>query len=362
MFVVPVKGGRPKRLTFDSADDHPTGWSPDSQNILFMSGRETDLPIRVELFSIPLQSAASPAASVPGKGATGPCSPKRDRIAYVRRAGPLVSQEATTAQSNDDIWISTAMTCSNGRQIAAPQGARQLPDVVRRCGKTLYYVSDVLGGLANLVKQEASGKGTPTALTHHKDDSVRRARISADGESIVYECGADICIYSFKDGKSRNLNIEVNADDKADAETVKTFTTGASEFAWSPDEKHIAFVVHGEIFLMSRAGGKAKRLTDHPAFDHGLAWSPDGKKLLFLSDRNGHEDIFSLEADDPDHPNIIAAHKYKVKQLTDTPEAEGGLSFSPEGNRVGFLRAGKLVTMDPDGKNEKVLVADRQSV
>src|SRR5262249_54574801 len=96
------------------------------------------------------------------------------------------------------------------------------------------------------------------------------------------------------------------------------------------------------------------------AFDHGIAWSPDAKRILFLSDRGGHEDIYLLEPDDPDHPDMINAHRYKVKQITDTPEAELGVSFSPDGNRAAFVRAGKLMTMNPDGGDEKVLVSDRQ--
>jgi tricorn protease len=45
-----------------------------------------------------------------------------------------------------------------------------------------------------------------------------------------------------------------------------------------------------------------------------------------------------------------------VKRLTDTPEEESGASFSPKGDRVAFLRAGKLWTMKPDGTEQKVLV------
>ena len=56
--ILTVKGGRPRRLTFDSADDHVTGWSPDSKHVLFISGRETDLPIRIELFSVPVEGGA----------------------------------------------------------------------------------------------------------------------------------------------------------------------------------------------------------------------------------------------------------------------------------------------------------------
>jgi tricorn protease len=364
VFVVSVKGGRPKRLTYDSADEHPTGWSPDSQNILFMSGRQTDFPARVETYSVSINGGQPKPISVyEGRDAT--YSPKGDMIAYVRGPG-LWYRKGYLGSSNDDIWISNA-DGTNNRQITFHKGQDNYP-MWAPDGKHLYYVSDCCGGLANLVKQAIDGdkgqllpeKPEPIAITKHKDEFVRRARMSANGEVIVYECGPDIWIHSVKQGKSRKLNIEVNADDKTNPETFKTFTTGATEFVWSPDEKHVAFVVHGEIFLMPRSGGKAKRLTDHPAFDHGIAWAPDGKKILFLSDRNGHEDIYALESDDPDHADLVAAHQFKVKQITNTPEAEIGISFAPNGQRVAFGRGGKLLTMDPDGKNEKVIVNEGQ--
>jgi tricorn protease len=364
VFVIPVRGGRPKRLTYDSADDHVTGWSPDSRHVLFMSARMIDLPYRVELFSISVNGGQVKQISA-FEGRDGVYSPKGDRIAYVRGPG-LWYRKGYLGSANDDIWISSA-DGSNNRQITFHKGQDNYP-MWSRDGKSLYYVSDCLGGLSNIVKHDIDGergdllpaKPKPTAVTTHKDDSVRRARLCANGQVIVYECGPDVWIHSLKEGKSRKLNIEVNADDKTNPETIRTFTTGATEFVWSPDEKHIAFVVHGEIFLMGRTGGKAKRLTDHPAFDHGIAWSPDGQKILFLSDRTGNEDIYLLESDDPDHADLAQAHQFKVKQITNTPEAEFGVSFSPDGKRVLFVRAGKLVSMDPDGTKEKVLVADGQ--
>ncbi|HEY1860800.1 MAG TPA: S41 family peptidase, partial [Gemmataceae bacterium] len=130
-----------------------------------------------------------------------------------------------------------------------------------------------------------------------------------------------------------------------------------SEYAISPDEKHVAFSVHGTLFLMPmQPGGKATRLTNSPAYDHGMAWSPDGQKMIFTSDRNGHEDLYLLEANDPEHPKFVEAHKFKTTQLTNTPDAEVGVSFTPDGKRVAFLRAGKLWTMNPDGNDQKPLV------
>jgi hypothetical protein len=82
--------------------------------------------------------------------------------------------------------------------------------------------------------------------------------------------------------------------------------------------------------------------------------------MIFASDRGGHEDLYLLEANDPEHPKFLEAHQFKVTQLTTTPEAEVGVSFAPDGKRVAFLRAGKLWTMNPDGTDQKVVVSEPQ--
>jgi tricorn protease len=158
--------------------------------------------------------------------------------------------------------------------------------------------------------------------------------------------------------------IEVPADRKDDAGHVVSFTNGATEYALSPDESHVAFVVNGEIFLVptARGNGKAKRLTDSPANDHGIAWAPDGSKILFVSDRDGHENLYLLESDDPNHPNLVEADKFEVKQLTRKDDALAGVSFHPSGRRVGFLRGGRLWTMDPDGTRPRIIVWDRRVI
>jgi tricorn protease len=363
VFVVPVQGGRPKRLTFDSAADIVNDWSPDGKSILFTSGRSTAFPENLELYSVPVEGGKVRRVSTT-EGKDGVVSPKGDRIAYVRGPGSWY-RKGYRGSSNDDIWICNSDGSNNCRvtdfdgQDSSPMWS---PD-----GQTLYYVSEFHGTPANIVKQSVAGKRKPEQLTFHKEEGVRRGRISRNGEWIVYECGADLWVVSTKGGLGRpapsaprKLAIEVHADDKTNTERTITFTQGATEFAISADEKHVAFVVHGQIFLMPMAGGKAARVTDTPANNHGVAWAPDSKKIIFASDRNGYEDLYLLEPDDPDHPELVKAHKFKVKQLTKTPEAEIAASFSPDGKRVAFLRAGKLWTMNPDGSDAKVLVNEVQ--
>jgi tricorn protease len=357
VFVMRARGGKATRLTFDSAMDIVNGWSPDGKNILFSSTRSTAFPPTFELYTVPAATGRVRRVSA-YEGKEGVFSPKGDQIAYVRGPGTWY-RKGYRGSSNDDIWVCSA-DGSNNRRVTTFNGQDNSP-MWSPDGRYLYYVSECWGTPANIVRQEIGSKESkPSLVTFHKDDAVRQARISANGEWIAYECGADLWVVSTREGQQpRKLAIEVNSDDKVNTEKTVTFTKDITEFAPSPDEQHIAFVVHGELFLMPQTGGKATRLTDNPAYDHAISWSPDGKKIVFLSDRYGHEDFFSLESDPPDQ-KLGASQRFKVKQLTDTAEAKVGANFAPNGRRIGYISGGKLWTMKPDGTDQKIIVNDTQ--
>ena len=67
--------------------------------------------------------------------------------------------------------------------------------------------------------------------------------------------------------------------------------------ALSPDGNEIAFSYQGDIWLVSKTGGNAQRLTVHPGYDFKPLWSPDGKRIAFNSDRFGHDDVMSMDKD-----------------------------------------------------------------
>src|SRR5208337_3922283 len=115
--------------------------------------------------------------------------------------------------SNDDVWVCNA-DGSNNQRITNFEGQDNSP-MWSADGQTLYYVSEVFGSPANIVRQGLTADSKPIQVTFHKDDAVRRARICANGEWIVYECGPDIWITSTKNGSPRKLAIEVHADQKS---------------------------------------------------------------------------------------------------------------------------------------------------
>src|SRR5262249_13212218 len=157
---------------------------------------------------------------------------------------------------------------TNNRRLTAFDGQDSSP-MWGADGNTLYYVSEIHGS-ANIVAQPLAAGGAavpdkPRQLTFHKDDSVRRARVSRDGQWIVYGGGAALGVVGPRDGaQPRKLAVAVYADDKPNPERVETFTSRITEFSLSHDEKYVAFALHGKLFRRLLAGKDAKpvQMTD----------------------------------------------------------------------------------------------------
>jgi tricorn protease-like protein len=64
----------------------------------------------------------------------------------------------------------------------------------------------------------------------------------------------------------------------------------------SPDGRTIVFDLVGDIYTVPIAGGRATRITDGMAMDVQPRWSPDGRQLVFVSDRDGSDDVWVVDA------------------------------------------------------------------
>jgi len=120
------------------------------------------------------------------------------------------------------------------------------------------------------------------------------------------------------------------------------------EPAWSTDGR-IAFTRSGgfstsggEIYVMNADGSGLTNLTNNPATEDGPAWSPDGLKIAFRSDRSGHIDLYVMNADGTG-----------VTALTADAATEGRPAWSPDGTKIAFAsdRDGdtEIYVMNSDG-------------
>src|SRR5262249_1276475 len=212
------------------------GWPPDGKPVLFAAAGSAASPQGGELYTVPSEGGRARRVTK-AEAKEGVFSPKGDLLAYVRGPGTWY-RKGYRGSANDDIWICNADGTHN-RRLTAFEGQDTSP-MWSPDGRTLYYVSEFFGTPANIVRIPVNAPASPGVpppglkpeqLTHPTEDGVRRARISGNGEWIVYECGPDLWVVSTRPGAApRKLAIEVNADDKANPEEVRTFTRGATEF------------------------------------------------------------------------------------------------------------------------------------
>jgi Tol biopolymer transport system component len=101
--------------------------------------------------------------------------------------------------------------------------------------------------------------------------------------------------------------------------------------AWSPDGRKLAFVSerdgNAEIYVVNADGGEQENLTRQPANDSHPRWSPDGRKLAFVSRRDGNSEIYVMNADGSG-----------LRKLTRTPSDELDPAWSPDGRAIAFVR------------------------
>ena len=140
----------------------------------------------------------------------------------------------------------------------------------------------------------------------------------------------------------------------------RMFDLNTTEGTWtsvdiSPDGKTIIFDMMGDLYTMPAEGGKATQITRGLAFDQHPRYSPDGKKILFVSDKSGAENLWYIDTEKKD----------TIQLTKETNQNFPSAAWTPDGNYIVYAkgrRVNKLYMIHKDGGSGTQLIDEPASL
>ena len=340
IFVMPATGGAAKRLTTHSAAELPSAFSPDSKEVFFSASIQDPAQSALfptgamtELYKVPVTGGRT--ELVLGTPAEAVVFSKNGNFClYQDRKGFEDEwRKHHTSSITRDVWMYDTKTGKH-TNLTNRAGEDRNP-VLTPDGETVYFLSERNGGSFNVYAFPLNNPKETKAVTSFQTHPVRF--LSMDGNGIL--CYAfDGEIYTQQPDRSpQKVNIDIVRDDN-DKIANLNISSGATSAATSPDGKQIAFIVRGEVFVTSVDYATTKQVTHTPAAEAGLSFSPDNRTLAYASERNGNWQLYLAKISRKEEANFPNATTIEEEVLLPSVTVERAQpQFSPDGKELAFI-------------------------
>jgi len=108
-------------------------------------------------------------------------------------------------------------------------------------------------------------------------------------------------------GEPQKVPVTIITQDKANSDKFISISGGVTEMEVSPSGKEIAFIARGEVFVTSVGESFTKRLTNTPEQERFVTWGPEGKSVVYSSERNGKWSLYETKKVRDEEPFFYAA-------------------------------------------------------
>jgi Tol biopolymer transport system component len=338
IYIMPATGGEARRLTFHSANEYPYEFSRDNKNVIFgaarmdvASNRTFPVASQPELYQVSIEGGrVQQLLSTPAEDTK--LSQDGSKLLYHdKKGGENAFRKHHTSSIARDIWI-WDIKAGTHKKITTFPGEDRNP-IFTDNDKAFYYLSEESGSF-NVHKMSLDG-GKSTQLTSFKKHPVRFLS-SSDAGTLCFSYDGDLYTKTPNDAPKK-INITVASDDKANNEKIIPVTGGARDVAVSPNGKEVAFIFRGEVFATSVEGGVTKRITNTPEQERSVTFSPDGKTLLYASERGNSWKIFETKRVRTDEPYFYASTILKETPIISNEHENYQPSYSPDGKEISFV-------------------------
>ncbi|OYU94386.1 MAG: peptidase S41 [Bacteroidetes bacterium B1(2017)] len=341
VFIVPVAGGIPKRLTWHPSADLVRDFSTDGKKVLFASQRNSFTTSYTQLFTVDISNGSELQLPIPNaKWAS--YSPDGSKIAYTTLFDAFEQWKNYRGGTMSRIWLYDTKT-NAVTEIPKPKGGSNDSKPVWK-GKKVYFRSD-RNGEFNLYSYDLDTKAV-AQLTKFNDFPV--SSLEGVAGDIIFAQAGYLHTYNTATNAITKLKIGISADL---LDLRPRFVKGDNYIRSghiSPSGARIVVDFRGEIITLPGQKGDQLNLTNTSGTHEKYpAWSNDGKSIAYFSDASGEYALHIKNQDGSGEPKVFKlsgsgfyAHIY----------------WSPDSKKLCFVDNGRrLYVLDiASGKIEKI--------
>ena len=338
VFVMPAEGGEAKRLTFHSAPDLPSAFTPDGQQVLFTSSRtgtaaNLQFPYRgfAQTYTVPVTGGqARLVHTATLESATYDATGTHILFHNLKGYEDPWRKHHTSSVARDIGLFDTAK--GTFKMLTTEPGEHRNP--VFGAGDAIYYLAE-RGGSFNVYKSSLGQPQSVNQVTRFEKHPVRFLSSSKDGTLCFAYDGE---LYTQREnGAPAKVAVRIQMDGRPGGDRVLPVNGGLTEFAVAPGGKEVAFVSRGEIFVSNAEGTVTKRITNTPEQERSVSFSPDGRTLLYAAERKGSWGLYTMAITRKEETYFYASTVLKETcVLTGAKDAFQPV-YSPDGKEVAFL-------------------------
>lgn len=346
VFVMDAEGGQANRLTYHSNDEMPYSFSADNQSVIF-GGVRQDLAehrqyptgSQPELYQVPAKGGrVDQVWTIPSEYVQVSKDGKR-MVYHDKKGGENEWRKRHLSAITRDIWMYDAS--SNTHKMITSFAGEDRNPVFAPNGNDIYYLSEENGSF-NVFKTNLDNPSQKQALTSLKDFPVRFLTIAENGTMSFSYDGE---LYTFREGSQpQKVEVSIKTQPISNSDSYISINGGVREMSISPDGKEIAFIARGEVFVTSVDGSLTKRITNTPQQERFVQFAPDGKSIVYASERDGRWQIYQTKkVREKEEPFFFASTLLKEEALVSNDHDNYLPQLSPDGKKLAYVEARKTL-------------------
>lgn len=350
IFVMSADGGAARRLTYHSASEIPSIFTPDGKFVLFSASIQDPAAsvmfpsgAMTELYKVPVGGGRT--EQVLGTPAEWVCFDKTGKnFLYQDQKGfENEWRKHHTSSITRDIWLYDTKTGKHTN--LTNRGGEDRNPVYAPDGNTVYFLSERSGGSFNVYSFPLNAPQEVKAVTTFKTHPVRFLSVSDKG-TLCYTYDGELYTQEMN-GRPKKVKVELVRDNEEQLATLN-FSQGATSASVSPDGKQVAFIVRGDVFVTSTDYATTKQITNTPAGEADVSFAPDNRTLVYASERTGNWQLYTAKIAREEDPNFPNATLIEEEVLLPSKTVERTYpKYSPDGKELAFIEdRNRLMVLD----------------